>query len=41
MVGYDSLTISGTLSARFVEHSLREEGYATASYHGAPPAREP
>ena len=25
-------------SARFVEHSLREEGYATASYHGAVPA---
>ena len=27
-------------SARFVEHTLSEEGFATANYHGAIPAGE-
>ena len=27
-------------SARFVDHTLTEEGYATANYHGAVPANE-
>ena len=27
-------------SARFVDHTLREDGYKTANYHGAVPANE-